>query len=74
MMLIMETLGIGDVVQLLSGGPPMSIIEYGTESVRAGDWSRPAQWIEDLDSFVCTWWEDEVRYQDLFSVYQLEKM
>ena len=69
----MAVLDLGDVVQLRTGSPPMIVVEYGTQDVRHTGWFRSDQWIEDPDSFICIWWESEVRYQGLFSRHQLEK-
>ncbi|WP_018620787.1 DUF2158 domain-containing protein [Spirosoma luteum] len=69
----MAALDLGDVVQLRTGSPPMIVVEYGTQDLHPISWLTPDRWIEDPDSFICIWWEGEVRYQGLFSRYQLEK-
>ncbi len=51
----------------------MIVVEYGTQDVLHLSWHQSDQWTGDPDSFICIWWEREVRYQGLFSRYQLEK-
>lgn len=69
----MVAIDLGDVVQLRTGSPPMIVVEYGTQDVLHLSWHRSDQWTGDPDSFICIWWEREVRYQGLFSRHQLEK-
>jgi uncharacterized protein YodC (DUF2158 family) len=69
----MDMLTLGDVVRLKTGSLPMIIVEYGTQYSPQAGWFSSDQWVEDTDSFICIWWEDQVRYQGLFSIYELEK-
>lgn len=59
---------IGDVVHLVSGGPPLAIVAFG-ESVQAenGEWSMPSR-----DSVTCAWFVDDVAHRAQFPADCLE--
>lgn len=56
-----EELKVGDVVELKSGGPPMTIEDIGRYNY------------SDVPAAKCVWFEGKKRHEDVFQIATLQK-
>lgn len=61
---------IGDIVQLKSGGPRMTIVEIDSWKRRAFIMGRPSPEYEK-DEAKCFWFEGNKKFEDIFSLKSL---